>query len=100
MVANAKTDDDITTVSNEAFVLLILENNWKHWLEIYRKNDGNIIPMKGCGKRYLDCDILPKYTCGGAMPGSQADRTGDFGKGWTNEGVQQFNELFDKVKED
>ena len=43
MVANAKTDDDITTVSNEAFVLLILENNWKRWLEIYRKNDGNII---------------------------------------------------------
>ena len=43
MVANAKTDNDITTVSNEAFVLLILENNWKRWLEIYRKNDGNII---------------------------------------------------------
>ena len=56
--------------------------------------------MKGRGKRYLDCDILPKYTCGGAMPGSQADHTGDFGKGWTNEGIQRFNELFDKVKED
>ena len=56
--------------------------------------------MKGCGKRYLDCDILPKYTHSGAMPGSQADRTGDFRKGWTNEGIQQFNELFDKVKED
>ena len=35
VVANAKTDNDITTVSNEAFVLLILENNWNHWLEIY-----------------------------------------------------------------
>ena len=35
MVANAKTDDDITTVSKEVFVVLILENNWKRWLEIY-----------------------------------------------------------------
>ena len=56
--------------------------------------------MKGCGKWYLNCDILPKYTCIGAMPGLQAERTGDFGKGWTNEGIQRFNELFDKVKED
>ena len=78
--------------------MLILENNWKHWLEIYRKNDGNIIPMKGCGKCYLDCDILKKYTCGRAMPSLQVECTGDFGKGWTNK--QQVNELFDKVKED
>ena len=56
--------------------------------------------MKGRGKKYLDCDILPKYTRGGAMPGLQAECTGDFGKGWTNEGIQRFNELFDKVKED
>ena len=28
MVANAETDDDITTISNEAFVLLVMENNW------------------------------------------------------------------------
>ena len=68
MVAAAKTDDDITTVSNEAFVLLILENNWNRWLEIYQKNDGKIIPMKGCGKQYLNCEILPKYPWGGAMP--------------------------------
>ena len=100
MVVNARADEDITTVSNEAFVLLILENNWKRWLKIYWQNDGNITPMKGGGKRYLDCDVLPKYTRGGAMPGAQAERTGDFGKGWTNEGIQCFNELFDKVKED
>ena len=56
--------------------------------------------MKGCNKRYLDCNILPKYTCSGAMPGLQAEHTGDFGKGWTNEGIQWFNALFDKGKED
>ena len=64
-------------VSNKAFVLLILENNWKPWLEIYQKNNGNITPMKGCRKQYLDCDILPKYTHSGAMPGSQAEHAGD-----------------------
>ena len=75
MVANAKTNNDITMVSNEAFVLLILENNWNHWLEIYRKKDGNIIPMKGRATRYLDCDILRKYTWGGAMPGLHSEIT-------------------------
>ena len=45
--------------------------------------------MKGCGKWYLNCDILPKYTCIGAMPGLQAERTGDFGKEWT---MKVFND--------
>ena len=62
MVANAETDDDITTISNEAFVLLVLENNWDRWMEIYRMNDGTILPSKGRGKRHSDCTILSKYT--------------------------------------
>ena len=78
----------------------LLENNWNRWLEIYRKNDGKIIPMKGRGKRYLDCNILPKYIRGGAMPGLHSEQSGDFRKGWTNEGIEWFNELFEKVKED
>ena len=43
IVANAENDDDITTISNEAFVLLVLENNWDRWLEIFRMNDGNLV---------------------------------------------------------
>ena len=35
IVANTENDDDITTISNEAFVLLILENNWDCWHDIF-----------------------------------------------------------------
>ena len=59
----------------------MLENKWKFWLEIYQKNDGNIVPMKDYGEWYLDCGVLPKYTWDGALSGTQLDRSGDFGKG-------------------
>ena len=62
IVANAENDDDITTISNEAFVLLVLENNWDHWLEIFRMNDGILVSSRGRGKRHTECNIQPKYT--------------------------------------
>ena len=61
MVANAETDNDITSISNEEFVLLVLEKNWDRWMEIYRMNDGTIMPHKGRGKHRSDCTILPNY---------------------------------------
>ena len=64
IVARAKNDDNITTISNEAFVLLVLENNWDCWLEIFQMNDGNLVSSQGRGKRHIDikCNIQPKYT--------------------------------------
>ena len=64
IVARAKNDDNITTISNEAFVLLVLENNWDCWLEIFQMNDGNLVSSHGRGKRHIDikCNIQLKYT--------------------------------------
>ena len=100
IVANAENDDDITTISNEAFVLLVLENNWDRWLEIFRMNDGNLVSSRGRGKRHTECTIQPKYTRVGGISSSQEEKSIEMGKGWTHEGIERFNTLFDKVRED
>ena len=71
IVANAEYDDDITTISNEVFVLLVLENNWDRWLEIFGMNDGNIISSRGRGKHHTNCTVQPKYTQVGGATYSQ-----------------------------
>ena len=100
MVANAETDDNITTISNKAFVLLLLEKNWDWWMEIYRMNDGKIMPNRGRGTHHSDCTILPMYTWVGTAASSHKDKGFELGKRWTNEGIEWFNTLFDKVKAD
>ena len=88
IVANAEKDDDITTISNEAFVLLVLENNWDCWLEIFKRNDGNLISSRGRGKHHTECNIQPKYTQVGGISSSQEEKSVEMGKGWTNEGIE------------
>ena len=41
-ILSAKCDEDLTTCSNEAFALLVLENNWDRWLDMYNKLNGEV----------------------------------------------------------
>ena len=43
---NAKTDQDVTTKSNEAFALLCLENQWDRWFDLYVQNDGKMTAQR------------------------------------------------------
>ena len=53
--------------------------------------------MKG-KKRMAISDKKPKYTRGGIL---YQDKTlADTGKGWTSEGIERFNQLFDAIKRD
>ena len=63
-------------------------------------NDGNIGFNQGREKCHTDCTVQPKYTQVGGTSNSQEDKSVEMGKGWTNEGIEQFNTLFDKVRED
>ena len=69
-------------------------------MEIYRMNDGTIMPNRGHGKCCSDCTILPKYTRVGTAASSQEDKGFELGKEWSNEGIERFNTLFEKVKAD
>jgi hypothetical protein len=67
---NKKTSEEMTP-SDEAFVLLVIENNWRIFNEVE--------------------DTEPMYTC----KGSTSNRRND---GWTNEGIMRYNELVAYVK--
>ena len=72
---------DISTVSDEAFALFLLENGWDVWKALA---DG------GTGHKRAQLPTT-KYSLRG--PGTKKFQ------GWTEQGITRFNELFDKVKE-
>ena len=64
---NATVDDTtrlstIITVSDEAFVYLVLENNWERWVDINFKSQNQYTPCKRGRGDPIQTDILPKYT--------------------------------------
>ena len=100
---NKKVNDadslcSIFTVSDEAFVLLVLENNWERWLDINNKSKNNYIPTKrNRGDKPVESDILPLYT---NINGNSANAGKEVNRGWTEAGIKRFNELCMTVKED
>jgi len=88
----------LCTISDEAFTLLTVENVYHRWIEIFRVND-YVTPPPNLFKTIKDKlskDFDSKYTLSG-----QKSSTGKGpGKGWTEEGMQRYNELYYLVKAD
>jgi hypothetical protein len=72
------------TIGDEAFTLLVLDNYEDRWIQML--NDG-----KTSGK------YKAKYTNGGV---ARQDGSTRADKGWSNKGLNRFNELFNMVKKD
>ena len=92
------TESDLCTASDEAFALLLLENSYARWENIYDNNGGIPPQRRGDIKRTFDSDIEAKYTRGGIRLSS--DKESQKRKGWTPEGIKRFNVLFARVKRD
>jgi hypothetical protein len=75
---------NFVTVGDEAFALLVLENCEEKWMDMYDKN---------ITKSYKK----NKYTDGGKSCKSGRSRNL---KGWSNKGLNRFNELYQLVKRD
>ena len=58
----ATKDKELFSISSEAFGLIILENHWNRWLDIYTKCGGKI---KDTNNKEKLTSIQPKYTRGG-----------------------------------
>ena len=74
------------TVTDEAFGILVLENQYDHWVDMHNKGV------------FKESTVLPKYTNGG----SSAVCSGKLKRyqGWSVEGINRFNEIFDMVTND
>lgn len=84
------------TVSDEAFALLVFENNYERWLDMGNKNN------------WTTSDVTPLYSTGGngtqtpknaeATQGLQ-DNTSSTSmfQGWSIQGIRRFNALYDLI---
>ena len=98
-LVNGENDSELYTHSDEAFTLLLLENNFDRWMDIYQRHDGRPSPDIGSGKKKkFTSDVCPKYTYGGIVYSKEKSVSNS--KGWTKEGIERFNELFDRVNQD
>ena len=104
-LAQAQTNPERTTtclslctVSDEAFALLLLENSSAWWLDIFANHKGQVMQRRGVKQRAFQSDVPTMYTRGGI----KYDKTNQTqaAKGWSDEGITRFNELFDQVKQD
>lgn len=99
----AKSFEDICTVSDEAFALLLLENSWDKWMDQYNKDPSSLLPRRG---RHLDkpvSKIKTKYTKGGLKYEDDQDTTlfsSKHNKGWSDEGIKRYNQLYELVEAD
>ena len=84
-------DEELITISSEAFGLLLLKNHWDRWLDIYQKSGGRV-SIRGCNKNDSISLLKPKYARGGLMNDKHKDI--GTGKGWSIEGIYHFNKLF------
>lgn len=93
-------DAEICTVSDEAFALLLLENQYDRWTDIHQRKCNSSTEVRGKSerrKRKWESDVAPKYTEGG-IKYSKERRMNH--KGWREEGIVRFNVLSAMVKED
>jgi len=97
-VMKATGDNDLCSVSDEAFTLLVLENSWDRWADIHKKHQGNLFHRRGVKKREWISDVAPKFTAGGIAYKTNTKKT-DL-KGWSQAGIQRYNELYRLVCDD
>ena len=85
---------ELCTISDEAFVKVLLLNNWSMWIEINNKSDNKWRSDKRNGPK-LEVEAKPKFS----SKTSKRGETSQF-KGWTSEGVELFNKIYALVLQD
>jgi len=108
-VRNYPIDMEIGTVSDEALGLLIVENYYDRWVDMYNKSNGMIRVLSAgeqMPKNWMS-DILTKYTAGandGNRQKGKKVKTGDqddsWNRKWSSAGIVRFNELRQFAKQD
>jgi hypothetical protein len=93
------TDNFLSTVSDEAFALLLLKNSYDRWFDLYTSNEGGVMRQRGVKQRRFESDVPTLYTRGGIKYDKYQTKEGEK-KGWSDDGIMRFNELFQMVKRD
>ena len=94
---------DILTVTDKAFVLLVLENNWERWIDINNQSN-NHFQMSKQGrskptqsKTKTKCTHLNVKETGTKIDNIEKENA-EVWKGWNNAGISRHNDLCLLVK--
>ena len=91
----------MSTVSDEAFALLLLENSKDRWMDIYKSENGKVHTKRNQKKQQWELDVPTAFTDGGIKYNEAQKKKKKKGfKGWNEAGILRFNVLFDAVKTD
>ena len=114
-----ESSQDMCTVADEAFALLLLDNNYERWVDIEENRDESdqmrqaFVREYGtkASVRHWMSSVKPKYTGSGlnlvkapVVPlanrkgANQSSSNATTEKAWSEEGIQRFNELVEEVK--
>ena len=77
-----------TSISDEAFALIVVENNWERWVDMHEQ------------KNFKSSNVMPKFTNAGKTRYSGNGSSNQKFKGWSAAGLKRFNEIFLMVKQD
>jgi hypothetical protein len=93
--SNSKKYQSLCTISDELFALLMLENSYNRWLDLFLNNKGPGMQRRRVKQRGFQSDVPTLYTRGG-IKYDKTDMTQPV-KEWSEEGIARFNALFDQV---
>jgi len=103
-VASFESHEKLFTACDEAFIYLVLENNYDRWMDMFERTRQATDNGERLGKNPWEVTSLvkTKYTEGGQMLPDEERRTGrgdwQQSKGWSDAGIERYNELFRAVK--
>ena len=87
--SNCNGKQSLCTIRDKAFALLLLENSYDRWLNIFSTNKGAVMQRRGVKQRAFQSDTPTLYTRGG-IKYDKTDMTQSI-KGWSDEGIARFN---------
>ena len=91
LVKTCPLGKEMSTPTDDAFALLVLENNEDRWVDLLEQNNGVIKPIKRGEEIPDSCKsaVMPKCTL-----------TSEKVKTWSSKGIERFNDLRDLIKAD
>lgn len=99
----SKLVSEMATPSDEAFVYLLLENNWNKWEEEARQAIAKLNKEEGVDE-LLEQDEEEESSQSGkstiATEYTESNPRGGKNTGWSSEGMRRYNELYTRVTED
>jgi hypothetical protein len=86
----------VCSVSDEAFALLLLENSFERWFDLFSNHKGPIMQQRGVRQREFQSNVPTMYTRRGIKYENTKQNQSE--KGWSANRIERFNALFDQVK--